>query len=128
VDRAAATIAEQRALIAKLEKASLDTEVRAPFAGIVALRHVDAGAFTSEGTALIELVSHARLLRLAAPSGARVGQRLQVICGDARVPLVAVVERVAPQRDVASGMTLVEARLEGGDAVAIGEACEATPE
>ena len=39
-----------------------------------------------------------------------------------------VVERVAPQRDVASGMTLVEARLEGGDEVAIGETCEAQPE
>jgi multidrug efflux pump subunit AcrA (membrane-fusion protein) len=127
VDRAAATIAEQRALIAKLEKASLDTDVRAPFAGVVALRYVDAGAFTTEGAALIELVSHTRILRLAAPSGAQVGQRLQVVCGEAQVELAAVVERVAPQRDVASGMTLVEARLEGGDAVAIGEACQATP-
>lgn len=130
VDRAAATIAEQRALIAKLETARLDTEVRAPFAGIVSLRHVDAGAFTAEGAALIELVSHARILRLAAPSPAHVGQRLHVVCGDEGVQLAAVVERVAPQRDVASGMTLVEARLEGeGEGeVAIGEACEGKPE
>jgi multidrug efflux pump subunit AcrA (membrane-fusion protein) len=127
VDRAAATIAEQRALIAKLETARLDTEVRAPFAGIVSLRHVDAGAFTAEGAALIELVSHARILRLAAPGAARVGQRLHVVCGNARVRLDAIVERVAPQRDVASGMTLVEARIEGGAEVAIGEACEARP-
>lgn len=125
VDRAAATIAEQRALVAKLEAARLDTEVRAPFDGIVALRHVDAGAFTAEGTALIELVSHTRILRLAAPTHATVGQRLQVVCDDVRME--AVVERVAPQRDVASGMTLVEARLEGDVAVAIGSACEATP-
>lgn len=128
VDRAAATITEQRALIAKLETARLDTEVRAPFAGIVSLRHVDAGAFTAEGDALIELVSHARILRLAAPSGARVGQQLNVVCGDARVRLEAVVERVAPQRDVASGTTLVEARLESSGEIAIGEACEASPD
>lgn len=126
VDRAAATIAEQRASIAKLEAARLDTEVRAPFDGIVALRHVDAGAFTAEGTALIQLVSHARILRLAAPTRATVGQRLHVVCDD-EVRLEAVVERVAPQRDVASGMTLVEARLEGDVGVAIGAACEATP-
>jgi multidrug efflux pump subunit AcrA (membrane-fusion protein) len=128
VDRAAATITEQRALIAKLETARLDTEVRAPFSGIVSLRHVDAGAFTAEGAALIELVSHTRILRLAAPSPARVGLRLNVVCGDAGIRLAAIVERVAPQRDVASGMTLVEARLEGEDEVAIGEACEATPD
>ena len=62
---------------------------------------------------------------VAAPSQPTVGQRLRVLCGDAR--LEAVVERVAPQRDVASGMTLAEARIEGDVGVAIGEACEATP-
>lgn len=127
VERAAATIVEQRALIAKLESARLDTAVRAPFAGIISLRHVDAGAFRAEGAPLLELVSHTRILRLAAPVPARPGQQLWVVCGG--IAGEAIVERIAPQRDVTSGMTLVEARLEGAGVktVAIGQACEATP-
>jgi multidrug efflux pump subunit AcrA (membrane-fusion protein) len=124
VDRAAANVDEQRAKIAELEALEHDGEVRAPFAGSIALRHVDAGAFAGEGTPLLELVSAARLVRLALPSEhARVGVDLRLTCGE-RIGDIEI-DRVAPQIDPASGLVLVEAELDARLQPSLGEVCEA---
>lgn len=125
VDRASAHVVEQRAKIAELEALEHDGEVRAPFAGHIALRHVDAGAFAGEGTPLVELVSEARLVRLALPrEHARVGVGLRLACADVG-ELDVTLDRVAPQLDPASGLVLVEAELDARAQPSLGEVCEA---
>lgn len=128
LERAEADVVEQKAKIAKLDASGLDADVRAPFDGVVAMRHVDAGAFVAEGAPLLELVGEDRLLRLAVPGRAPVvGARVQMRCDDAGEPVVAVVERLSPQLEVAAGTVIAEARMELGEgqaAPAIGVACE----
>jgi multidrug efflux pump subunit AcrA (membrane-fusion protein) len=128
LDRADADVAEQKANIAKLDALRLDADVRAPFDGVVALRHVDAGAFVAGGAPLLELVGTERLLRLAVPGRAPVvGTRVQMRCDDASEPVIAIVERLSPQLEVAAGTVIAEARMELGEGQgvpAIGVACE----
>lgn len=130
-ERADADVAEQKAKIAKLEALRLDSDVRAPFDGVVALRHVDAGAFVAEGAPLLELVGTDRLLRLAVPGHApEPGTRVHMRCDGLSEPLWAIVERLSPQLEVATGTVVAEARLElaaGRSAPAIGVACEGAP-
>lgn len=131
LERADADVAEQKAKIAKLEALRLDSDVRAPFDGVVALRHVDAGAFVAEGAPLLELVGTERLLRLAVPGPSpEPGTRVRMRCDGMTEPLAAVVERLSPQLEVAAGTVVAEARLElaeGQLAPAIGVACEGAP-
>jgi len=131
LERADADVAEQKAQLAKLEALRLDGDVRAPFDGVVARRHVDAGAFVAEGAPLLELVGTDRLLRLAVLGTLpEPGTRVQVRCDGSSEPLVATVERLSPQLEVAAGTVVAEARLElpaGRSAPAIGVACEGAP-
>lgn len=62
-ERATATAqAEQaRATIAVLEESLADTEIRAPFAGVIARRDVDPGAFVSAGQSIVRIVAESPL-------------------------------------------------------------------
>jgi membrane fusion protein, multidrug efflux system len=131
LERADGDVTEQRARIAKLEALRIDADVRAPFDGVVASRHVDPGAFVAEGATLLELVGVTQLVRLAAPGPhPEPGTRLRMRCDDRPDPLVVVIERRSPQIEVALGMVVAEARIElaaGQPAPALGIACEGTP-
>lgn len=118
---ARARVAEQRARLRQLEANAGKSEVRAPFAGRVAERFVDAGALVGPGTAVVRLISAGDvLIRAAVPPEA--AQRLTV--GDPVTAQVrglgtsasGTVARIAPELDAASQMVFIEARLDPGAA------------
>src|SRR5436305_5116664 len=123
LDAAEARVGEQRARVRQLETAAGKNEIRAPFAGRVAERFVDAGAVVGPGTPILRLISGGDLLVRAAvpPEQARalaVGKAVT-----ARVPTLGLdvpghLERIAPQVDAAAQMIFVEARLDPTPAAA----------
>jgi RND family efflux transporter MFP subunit len=118
---AQARVAEQRARLRQLEANVAKSEVRAPFAGRVAERFVDAGALVGPGTAVVRLISAGEVLIRAAvpPQEAR-----SLVVGDAIVAHVrtlgtraeGTIARIAPELDAASQMVFIEARLAPRDA------------
>jgi RND family efflux transporter MFP subunit len=97
--RADAAVRMAQAGAAEVEAAAGYAEVRAPFAGLVARRQVDPGAFASPGAPLvtIEDVSRLRVTASAAPDAVRALRRGQVIEATIEdVPVSAVVEGIVP--------------------------------
>jgi membrane fusion protein (multidrug efflux system) len=93
------------------------TEVRAPFSGIVVLRHLDPGATVSDGTAVYDLadvtplytdvnVPERHVARLAP------GQTVRLHADSSGETVVARIERIAPSVDVASGTVKVTLAVE----------------
>jgi len=116
---AAAGVAEQRAAVEGLRREVAATRVRAPFAGLVALRLLDPGARVVAGTAIIRLVSaEERRVRFAVPletaATLAIGCCLLVGVGDQTLP--ARVVHVAPGVDAAADMVFVEAAFDGPSA------------
>jgi len=115
VQSARAQLAGKRARVGQLRKNTDDTEIRAPFDGIVAARYVDPGANVTAATPIVRLLS-ARdfFVRFAVPeeSAARlsVGASVGVSLGGAA--LHGAVDKVSPEVDAASRMIIVEARLD----------------
>ncbi len=115
VQTARAQLEGKRARVGQLRKNTDDTEIRAPFEGIVAARYVDPGANVTSATAIVRLLS-ARdfFVRFAVPeeSAARlsIGAPVGVSLGGAA--LHGAVDKISPEVDAASRMIIVEAQLD----------------
>ncbi len=129
---ARATEAEARAAAAEVEKAAATIgqlqhslehlEIRAPFAGHVAIRYLDAGAFVNSGAPIVRVVSGAaRLVRFAVLpleiSRLELGADLEVSDTQGVVIGRAVVRHISPEIDLASERIFVEAILDGASLV-----------
>lgn len=117
LEAARARVSEQEAEIAKLERNLSNTEVRAPYAGIIALRRADPGALVIQGTPLLQLITEDVLLRFAVPpeeaDELAVGDRVIAHIDALGRSIEAVVEDIAPAVDTASLLIFVEARPQG---------------
>lgn len=115
-DRARAAVAHQRARIARLERQLADARITAPFAAVVAMRHVDPGAVVQAGAPLVRLIAAGpHWVRFAVPAGQSTdlapGDRVSVAIESLQPPVPAEVRQIAPELDPSSQMFLVEAAL-----------------
>lgn len=120
-----ARIIEQQARIADLKARLANTEVRAPFAGIVAARHQNVGNIVSRGTPIISLIRSDELwFRFAVPNqqaaSIKVGAPIKVAIDHIEPSLTGVVQQIAPEINSAMQMVIVEARLTSPPAVKAG--------
>ena len=119
LESARATDQEKKARVRQLQQTLSNTEIRAPFAGVVAVRYADPGAIVSQIKPIVRLVSDDRFLRFAVPeeqrSALRVGQAVHASFDSQRLAASGTVEKVAPEVDPASGTVFVEAALNGSE-------------
>ncbi len=114
---ARAKLEEQDARIAQIESRLANALVRAPFAGQVAARYVDAGALVRPGTVLVRLIrgedKHVRFAVDPATIGAlKQGDPVEVCAPDLGIRLPAIIHHCSPEMDLASGMLHMEAILQ----------------
>jgi RND family efflux transporter MFP subunit len=117
-EHAAADLAGVRAKVERIERELAHAEVRAPFAGTVAVRHVDPGGVVVPGAPLLRLIGGGTLrVRFAVPpeeaERLRSGQPLTVELESPPLARRATLERLAPEIDAASRTVFAEARLAG---------------
>ena len=119
LDAAKARVAEQQARVAQIEDSLSNSELRAPFAGIVAARLANPGSTVHPGSPVISLIREDDLwIRFAAPQarlaavnvGSIIGVNIEAFSG-ADSTTTAVVEHIAPTVDAVSQLLFVEARL-----------------
>jgi len=97
--RAEAGVRTAQAAANELEAYGAYAEVRAPFAGVVTQRFVDPGAFVAPGAPIVAVEDGSRLrisVTVAPDAARRLESGARVEGTIERVPLVAVVEGVAP--------------------------------
>lgn len=113
---AGAGAAERAARVRQLKTALSETQLRAPFAGIVAARYADPGAFVRPGQAVIRIIATTDLhVRFAIPEerSKKVGANTKVtVLVDDKV-LDATVSAVAPEVEPSSRTVFVDASLSG---------------
>jgi RND family efflux transporter MFP subunit len=114
VEAARALLAEKRSRVEQLRKSNADTQIRAPFEGIIAARYVDPGANVTPSRPIVRLISaHTLFVRFAVPeesaASLRLGEPVQIRAGEAS--LGGAVEKIAPEVDAASRMIIAEAHL-----------------
>jgi RND family efflux transporter MFP subunit len=109
------TIGVRRKELALAKQMIEDSEVVAPFAGVVGARRVSPGEFVQAGQAVITLVRADRLRFTAGvpesrASALRVGQRVEIELGGREAPpLVTAVSRLSPTVMQSSRSILIEA-------------------
>ncbi|HWE30818.1 MAG TPA: efflux RND transporter periplasmic adaptor subunit [Polyangia bacterium] len=113
---ASAAVAEKSAHVKQLRSQLEDLELRAPFDGTVSLRYVDPGGVVGPTTPILRLINPDDLwVRFAIPenraAGVAPGERLRVAI-ETMTDVNAVVEKVAPEVDVAARMIIAEAKLD----------------
>ncbi len=113
---AAAEVERAQARIEQLEAQLAKAQIRAPFAGKVARRYLDAGTVAAAGTPILRLISaetpRARFAVPPAQSAAlTAGTPVRVEIEGLERALSGVVEHLAPEIDAASQMLFAEARL-----------------
>jgi RND family efflux transporter MFP subunit len=109
-----ARLDEQQAKVAVLARSLEETQVRAPFDGLIAARYVSPGAMVNPGTPIVRLVSSGDVLvRFAIPEalGARVRIGMPVTVDVETATLSGTVDKLAPEVDAASRMIVAEARV-----------------
>ena len=121
LDVAHAEMTQARGRIAQLQARRERRTIRAPFAGTVAIRHLDRGAVVARGTPVVRLISaDASRLRFAMPPAAAeeplAGTRVRVEIESLGRSVLGVVEHRSPEIDAASEMIFVESRLDPGGA------------
>jgi RND family efflux transporter MFP subunit len=124
---ARAEVARAEARVAQLADLLRGSELRAPFAGTVALRHLDAGAVVTPGTPVVRLHGGGEpFVRFAVPperAGALVpGAAVRVELADRPLAPRGTVREVSPQVDAATRMVFVEAALEAPPPGGLGRA------
>ncbi len=116
LEAAGAEVERAEAKIEQLETQLAKAEIRAPFAGRVAHRYLDAGTVAAAGTPVLRLISAETLItRFAVPpiqaSGVTAGRPVRIEVEGLEAPLPGLVEHLAPEIDAASQMLFAEARL-----------------
>jgi RND family efflux transporter MFP subunit len=116
LEGADASMGEQRTRVAQIRDAIAEARVKAPFAGVVAARYLDAGATISRGERILKLMTTGTpLVRFAVPeSEARtvaVHQAVNVLLDGRDSPLAARISRISPDVDPPSQMIFVEATI-----------------
>jgi RND family efflux transporter MFP subunit len=128
---AGASMSQQRSKMQEASARIAEAELRAPFSGSIADRHVDPGATLGSGDPVVRLISDARVLRFAVPeslaSRLRIGAPLrvefpelapldsEVVAIDSELAsLDAEVVAIAPEIQVGTRLIFAEARLVGG--------------
>ncbi len=105
-----------RARVRQLEASLRRAEIRAPFAGTIAHRYLDAGAVVRPGTPVTRLISAENLVRFAVPThlvdAMRAGVEVRLELEASGATRSAVIEGQAPEIDSASQMVFVEAGLD----------------
>jgi RND family efflux transporter MFP subunit len=114
---AQAHVAELEANVQQLKQTLADTQIRAPFAGVISERYADPGAMVSPSVPVVRLVSAGDLrVRFAVPeqsAGAlALGMTVQVQVSTVNVPFRGVVENISPEVDIASGHVYADAKLD----------------
>ena len=115
---ARARVAERRARVEQLQQELADAEIRAPFAGTVAVRYVDTGAAVTRGTPIVRLVGTTDLrIRFAVPEnradGLAVAMPLRIHVDGEGTPYRGEIEKIAPEVESASRMVIAEAKFTG---------------
>lgn len=120
---AGASMSQQRSKMQEASARIAEAELRAPFAGSIADRYVDAGATLTSGDAIVRLISDARVLRFAVPetlaSRLHLGAALRVEFPEL-APLDSEVVAIAPEIQVGTRLIFAEATLVGGADLRVG--------
>lgn len=99
-----AVVADARSRLASAERTLGDTVVRAPFAGVVSTRAVDAGDVVAPGTELLKIIDPSSMrLDASVPSEdlsvLKVGATVQFTVRGYDRPFTGQIERIAPEAD-----------------------------
>jgi len=112
---ASASLREQRSTVEDATAKIVEAELRAPFAGSIARRYVDAGATLELGRPVVQLISDARLVRFAVPeersAALRLGAAVRVAFADEGLNVTGEVTAIAPEIDAGTRLVFAEARL-----------------
>jgi RND family efflux transporter MFP subunit len=114
LEGADATVREQRARVAQLRDALAEAELRAPFAGTIAWRHLEPGATVGRGDRVLRIISaDDPRVRFAVPerdaAALLVGRPVSVKIDGEATEVSGEISRVAPDVDPPSQMVFVEA-------------------
>jgi membrane fusion protein, multidrug efflux system len=113
LEAARAQVAEARARLSLAEQQVTRAQVRAPFAGVVALRQVSTGDVVAPGAALFTVIDPSRLQFEASIPAARLGEVRPgasaefAVTGFGEERFRGAIERVAPAVDPATGQVKV---------------------
>jgi len=134
VSQAAAAAQEQRARIAALESKLADLTVKAPIAGKLSDRFVEAGTRVSEGEPVVRVISSDDVvLRFAIPAEhvgrLKPGDEVDVAIESRKLKAKAVVKSVAPELDPVAQMIRAEADVAAieGESLQSGLVCRVHP-
>ncbi|MCE9576817.1 MAG: efflux RND transporter periplasmic adaptor subunit [Deltaproteobacteria bacterium] len=120
-DRADASVTEARAQVDAIRVLLDDTAVRAPFAGVIALRYREVGDTAGPRSPIVRVNKRDGLrLRFGVPPddarALRAGQRVVAQLDTLATPLDATIDHVAPEVDAPSRLVFVDAVLALADA------------
>ncbi|MFZ6178854.1 efflux RND transporter periplasmic adaptor subunit [Nannocystis pusilla] len=112
---ASASLRQQRSSVEDASAKIVEAQLRAPFAGAVSRRYVDAGATLELGRPVVQLISDARLVRFAVPEprgeALRLGAAVRVEFVDEGLTVTGEVTAIAPEIDAGTRLVFAEARL-----------------
>ncbi len=117
VKLARADVAEADARRGQMQANLERTELRAPFAGVVAARHLDPGSMTGPGAAVVRLIGDDdQRVRFAVPvteaSRLRPGAAVTVQIDASALEVAGTVQQIAPEVDPAADLVFCEATLD----------------
>lgn len=117
LEAAKARVQERQASLERLQQDVDDTQLRAPFDGVVAGRYLDAGAQLKPGQLLLHLLRKGIWrVRFAVPEeqlrGVAAGRRVRIAFAEQGLSVPGTVLTVAPEVDAAARVILVLAQFE----------------
>jgi RND family efflux transporter MFP subunit len=114
--------AERAARVEQLKTLLAETQLKAPFAGVVAARYADPGTYVRPGMPIVRIISSSELkVRFAVPEedARRIRAGASFVASLDGRPIPTVVSAVAPEVEASSRMVFVDGTVQG---VAAGEA------
>lgn len=114
VDEQVAMLSLRKAELALAKQHLADSQITAPFAGVIQERLVAPGVFLHEGSPVVSLVRIDPLrFRAGVPEreavNIQVGEAIQILVNDKRLPSPVKVTRISPALDVNSRTLMIEA-------------------
>ncbi len=115
-ERASADVAQWRAKCEQLRRELSDTQLRAPFSGVVAARLLDPGDMAGPDAPVVRLISSDTLwVRFAVPpqrlEQVRVGAAVAMQLGASRARQEATIRQIGAETDVGSQFVFVDAEI-----------------